>query len=167
MRRLVFLIALLALAMPVSLAAAKHAPVNHVFGDVTVELPGETDQYTFDVAGDPLSSAASGSFRWQIVAEGVDVLLIGSVDCLRVVGNTAYISGTITESNTVAVGTPFYTSMVDMSPDGTGDMVGPIYPFPGLTCADVQVTEFVIASGNIVIEQCDKITGSGKCKTKD
>jgi hypothetical protein len=41
-----------------------------------------------------LSTAASGSFRQHTVAQGVDLLMIGSVDCLRVVGNTAYISGT-------------------------------------------------------------------------
>jgi len=166
MRRLVFLIALLALAMPVSLAAAKHAPVNHVFGDVTLlDFPGVTE--TFDVIGDPLSTAASGSFRNHFVSGGVDIDVTGTVDCLRVVGNTAYISGTITASNNVPVGTPFYTSVRDASPDGAGDTVGTFFVGPGLTCADVQPLGLVIASGNIVIEQCEWITGSGKCKTKD
>jgi hypothetical protein len=170
MRRLVFLIALLALAMPVSLAAAKHTPVNHVFGDVTLLVTELSSvQFTFDVTGDPLSNAASGSFRWR-VAGGAEGEMTGSVDCLRVVGNTAYISGTFTEGNLITVGTPFYTTMMDASPDGTGDMVGGIYLATAgfdLTCADVRPADLPIASGNIVIEQCDKITGSGKCKTKD
>jgi hypothetical protein len=170
MRRLGFLIALLALAMPVSLAAPKHVPVNHVFGDVTLLTERSTVQLTFDVTGDPLSNAASGSFRWYSVAGGAEGEMRGSVDCLMVVGNTAYISGTPTEGNLVTVGTPFYTTMMDASPDGTGDMVGGIYLATAgfdLTCTDVQPADTVITSGNIVIEQCDKITGSGKCKTKD
>jgi hypothetical protein len=127
MRRLVVLIALLALAMPVSLAAAKHVPVNHVFGDVTLEFPDATVQYTFDVTGDVFSTAASGSFRLHIFGEGVDNDMRGSVDCLMVVGNAAYISGVVTSSTDLAVGTPFFTTMVDTIPDGTGDMIGPTY----------------------------------------
>src|SRR2546430_3573465 len=141
MRRLVFLVSLLALAMPVSLAAAKHAPVNHVFGDVTVEVPGSTDQTTFDVTGDPLSTAATGSFHKHSVfsVEGVEIDMTGAVDCLRVVGNTAYISGTLTASQgTLPPGTPFYQSVRDTSPDGTGDTVSATFLGPGLTCADVQ-----------------------------
>jgi hypothetical protein len=173
MRRLVFLIVLLALAMPVSLASAKHAPVNHVFGDVTLEFfsPSITVQITFDVTGDPLSSVASGSFRQHTFGEGVDDDFTGSVDCLRVVGNTAYISGFVTASSYLPVGTPFYSSMVDASPDGTGDMIGPTFVdltgTGGLTCADTEPAGNVITSGNVVIEQCQKVTGSGKCKTKD
>jgi hypothetical protein len=55
----------------------------------------------------------------------------------------------------------------DASPDGAGDSVGFTFLGPTFTCENVEPPEFVIASGNIVIEQCDKVTGSGKCKTKD
>jgi hypothetical protein len=177
MRRLVFLIALLALAMPVSLATAKHVPVDHVFGDATLEFPASvppvTEQTTFDVTGDPLSTAASGSFRKTIIGDGVDIEMTGLVDCLRVVGDTAYISGTLTASKgTFPPGSPFYQSMRDTSPDGTGDTVSATFlgrpdVAPTLTCEDTEPPEHVITSGNIVIEQCDWINGSGKCKTKD
>jgi hypothetical protein len=172
MRRLVFLVALLALAMPVSLAAAKHAPVNHVFGDVTQDFPGEADQITFDVTGDPLSTAASGSYhRHIVIQEGfeiVEVDMTGVVDCLRVVGNTAHMSGVLTASiGTLPPGTPFYTSVRDTSPDGTGDTVAATFLGQGATCFLNEQPGRAIASGNIVIEQCDWINGSGKCKTKD
>jgi hypothetical protein len=174
MRRLIFLIACLALAMPVSLAAAKHAPVNHVFGDFTWEIERSTVQFTFDVTGDPLSTAASGSFRHYSDSAGTVGEMTGSIDCLRVVGNTAYISGTVTGGNLISLGTRFYTPIMDASPDGIGDMFGGFYlDWPNstgtgpLTCTEVKPPELVITTGNIVIEQCDKVTGSGKCKTKD
>jgi hypothetical protein len=114
---------------------------------------------------------ASGSFRQHTFGEGVDDDFRGSVDCLRVVANAAYISGFVTASNYLPVGTPFYTSMIDTSPGGTGDLIGPTFVdlmgTGGLTCADTEPTENVIAAGNVVIEQCDWINGAGKCKTKD
>jgi hypothetical protein len=173
MRRLVFFIGLLALAMPVSLASAKHAPVNHVSGDVTLEFPrGDSDQIMFDVTGDPLSTAASGSFHKHSVFHEVlgivEIDMTGLVDCLRVVGDTAYMSGVITASmGTVPPGTPFFQSVRDTSPAGTGDTVSATFVGAGATCFLSEPPEFVIASGNIVIEQCDWINGSGKCKTKD
>jgi hypothetical protein len=60
--------------------------------------------------------------------------------------------------------------MTDTSPDGTGDIIGPTFVAligPALTCAATEPPANVIVSGNIVIEQCDWINGSGKCKTKD
>ena len=96
--------------------------------------------------------------------------MTGLVDCLRVVGNTAYMSGILTEG-TFLPGSRFYQSVRDTSPDGAGDMVSGIFlgelGFPSLTCEDVEPPEDVITSGNIVIEQCDWINGSGKCKTTD
>jgi hypothetical protein len=68
--------------------------------------------------------------------------------CLNVVGNTAYLSGEVVASNRddIPIGTPFYTVVVDVSPDGAGDMVGPVY-LTGLTCADVQPAEFQSLQG--------------------
>jgi hypothetical protein len=172
MRRFVCTVAVLALAIPVSLAEAKaKEPVNFVYGDATVDFPlyGETVQDTFDVTGNALTFAASGFYRQHVLAVGLDIDITGQVDCLSVVGNTAYLNGVLTESNRqdIPVGTPFYTSMTDTSPDGSGDIVGATYLNPGFTCAVSIPPEFVITSGNVVIQHCDWINGSGKCKTED
>jgi len=172
MRRFLFTVAVLALAIPASLAEAKSKePVNLVSGDATVEFPlyGETVHDTFDVTGSGLTFAASGFYRQHVLAEGLDIDLTGQVDCLNVVGNSAYMSGTLTASNRpdIPVGTPFYTSMTDTSSDGSGDLVGATYLNPGFTCVVSIPPEFVITSGNVMIQHCDWISGSGKCKTED
>jgi hypothetical protein len=177
MRRFLCMVAVLALAIPASLAEAKSKePVNFAYGDATVVFPlyGETFHATFDVTGNPLTFAASGLYRQHVFGEGFDFDITGDVDCLRLVGgNTAYMSGIITESNRadIPVGTPFFTDVTDTSPDGSGDELGRTYLNPGFTCATILppgfLTGFVITSGNVVVQHCDWINGSGKCKTED
>jgi hypothetical protein len=166
-RRILPLVAVVAIGLAAPVADAKQTPVNHVYGSTIVDFPGETVSDTFDVSGPALTTSASGLFRRHIVADGLDIDVTGAINCLNVVGNTAYLSGSVVASNRedIPIGAPFYTVVVDVSPDGTGDMVGPVY-FTGLTCADVQPAEFTITTGNVVVEQCGMITAEGECTTK-
>jgi hypothetical protein len=166
-RRSFVLVALLILLVPVAAADAKSAPAYVVSGDALVDFAGvETVEWVADVTGDPATLTATGSFRQHIVAEGLDIDLTGSVDCLNVVGSTAYLSGVITASNRedIAVGTPFYTSVTDGSSTGAVDIVGPNYLNPGLTCSSTVAPEFVVTSGDLSILACSKLKNSGKCK---
>jgi hypothetical protein len=169
MYRFLFALAVLAFAMPASLAQAKAETISHVYGDATVAFPDVTIHDTFDVRGNPQTFVASGFYRQHVFGEGFDIDFTGTVDCLNVVGNTAYLSGILTASNRpdIAVGSPFYTSMTDASPDGTGDMVGGTYLNSPYTCLSIIPPEFLVTSGNVVIQQCDRINGSDKCKAKD
>jgi N-6 DNA Methylase len=126
-------------------------PPFNVNGIDKSKLEGDARRFPFG-----LPRPDNGNYIW-----------IQLFNCLNVVGNTAYLSGEVVASNRddIPIGTPFYTVVVDVSPDGAGDMVGPVY-LTGLTCADVQPAEFTITTGNVVVEQCLKIAAEGECTGK-
>ena len=169
LRRLV-VCSMVAVALPVSAAAAKGEAAYVVSGEAIVDHGGGVmSERTVSVIGDPSTTDVVGTYRFRVYGPDFDIQLAGSVDCLTVVGNTAYISGVLTESNRpdIPVGTPFYSALSDGGPAGV-DVVAPIYLNPGVTCSPPSFQpEFVVTSGDLTILFCDKFKEGGKCKTRD
>lgn len=154
------------LGLPITLAVAAFASLAQAeppqtvnpraaSGDTVVVLGPEVITHHFHVIGKPLSLAAVGSYQMRSVAPmRMDINITGAVDCLKLVGNTAYMSGTIKASgNEALVGRPFLTAVADINPDGTGDMVGTVFDSPPGGCGGDLPTyvrpEFTITRGNV------------------
>jgi hypothetical protein len=71
-----------------------HLIVHNVFGLQTLELK----QFEFKAAGNP-DSSASGRYRYREIDDGVPFDASGPITCMTVVGDQAWIGGTITDSN--------------------------------------------------------------------
>jgi hypothetical protein len=165
-----FVFAVIAIALPTSVASAKNEPGYLVAGEAIVAFEGgQIAEWSVDVAGSPDSTAAIGTLEFHTFSPDLDIRLVGAVDCLSVVGSTAYFSGVLTESNRadIAVGTPFYSAVTDGGPAGA-DMMAPIYLNPGVTCSPPSFQpEFVATSGDLTIQFCEKLKQNGKCKVGD
>ena len=166
-----FACALIAIALPTAAASAKGEPAYVVSGEASISfLGGETVEWEYAVAGDPATTEAAGTFSLRDFSPNFDFRLVGAVDCLTIAGNTAYVSGAITQSNRadVPVGTLFYSAVTDGGEAGP-DVVAPMYLNPGVTCSPPSFQpEFVVTSGDFLIGICDnaKVKKKGvKCKT--
>lgn len=165
-----FACALIAIALPTAAASAKGEPAYVVTGEASISFQGgEVVEWAVAVAGDPATTEAVGTFSLHDFSPNFDFLLVGAVDCLTLVGNTAYVSGVLTESNRadVPVGTLFYSAITDGG-DAGPDVVAPMYLNPGVTCSPPSFQpEFVVTSGDFQIRFCDKAKENGKCKTRN
>ena len=160
MRAFLFLLITLAVAGSASLAQAEPPQTvnpRSASGDTVVIRGPSVITHHFHVIGKPLSLAAVGSFQMRVVDEGrVDIDFTGEVDCLKLVGKRAYMSGTIVASNNEdSVGRRFLTAVADNPPDGPGDWVGAVFEGPPGGCAGDIPTyvwpEFEITSGNVTV----------------
>ena len=104
------------LAAPVSVGAA--GPVHGVSGGGTIEYGGALNTHAFTAQVD-----ADGNVRGQAEFQlrYIDTTIHAEVNCLAVVGNTAWIGGTITRSSNPAVVGPGLGVLFQVQDNGEGD----------------------------------------------
>jgi len=71
-----------------------HLTVHNVFGLQTLELK----QFQYKATGNA-DGSATGSYTYREIDDGVPFTAGGPITCMAVVGNEAWIGGTITDSN--------------------------------------------------------------------
>jgi hypothetical protein len=167
---------LLGLALVPGVATAKQQSVNRAYSNPTAGTAATTD--TFDVTGDAVTFEATGF--WERVFTATGQRMRAEVDCLRVVGNTAHMTGvyTVAEAFPQLLGDGFYHSMQDNGAAGQGDLVhSPIvwfFPAGPPPCSPPFTNlppTTPITSGDVVVEPCEKFkdkpdTDKDKCKDK-
>jgi hypothetical protein len=180
MRRflLISLAALVAVAALPGMAAAKQQPVYRTSGNPAGTVAGfDQVRATFEATANQLDRGdASGFYEFHRVEGGPLDDFRGNVRCLDVVGNTATMSGEITEAHggfVPFVGGGFVATVVDNGPNGQGDLFSGYGEFGVGTfdCVFPTAPIVPVTSGDVVVESCDKFkekpgTGKDKCKSK-